>query len=170
MFGDPWIDLAERIVTVARPSISGWVVDDPRSDRIQFDVAIAGESVARVSDQRGFETAFPKCPRPAISGVEASHVTPADRLHHARRCAGLGRRREQMHMIGHQDVGVQRATVLAGCFGEFLKVVAVVGIRCETRLPVDTALNDVQRDAGQVEARLAGYETGSRWAWYLLAR
>ena len=43
MFGDPWIDLAERIVTVARPSISGWVVDDPRSDRIQFDVAIAGE-------------------------------------------------------------------------------------------------------------------------------
>ena len=60
-----------------------------------------------------------------------------------------------MHMVRHQDVGVNGATFSSRDLAEFAAVAQVIGIIEEARLPVVAALDDMLRDAGEVDAERA---------------
>lgn len=75
-----------------------------------------------------------------------------------------------MDMVRHQHVSVKRAAVPARRFGELLKIVAVVRIGGETRLPIHPSLYDMLSDAWQFESGLTSHECGASCNFqYLLA-
>ena len=63
-----------------------------------------------------------------------------------------------MYVVGHQDVGVSRTAVAQGGFGEFLSVVVIIDFGGKTGLTIVAALNDVLRNAREVQARKACHE------------
>jgi hypothetical protein len=69
--------------------------------------------------------------------VEEPYVTPPDLLHHHRDAIPRARRRQQVHMVRHQYVGVNLAAVLSSRIREAVQIQPVA------------ALNDVKRDAGK---------------------
>ncbi len=54
---------------------------------------------------------------------------------------------QQVHMVGHQYVGVDVAPMLHRCFAQFLPLTEVIGVVREARLAIIAALHDVLRDA-----------------------
>jgi hypothetical protein len=64
-----------------------------------------------------------------------------------------------MHMVRHQGVGVNGATFSSRHLAESTAVAQVIGIIEEARLPVVAALDDMLRDAGEVDAE---------WAWHVV--
>lgn len=58
--GDWCGGFAESDVAAARPRVDGGFIDDTRSDRIELDVAVAGEQVVVGIDQCGLEASFPQ--------------------------------------------------------------------------------------------------------------
>jgi hypothetical protein len=71
---------------------------------------------------------------------------------------GLGRgRHQQMHVVGHQHVGVNVALV-SGCRGlKFLQIEAVVGIGAKYHVPIVAPLNDVLRLPGKHKSWQSGH-------------
>jgi hypothetical protein len=55
---------------------------------------------------------------------------------------------KQVHVIGHQHIGVHGAVMLQCGFAQFLAVVQVVGVIGKAGLAVITALDNMLRDAG----------------------
>jgi hypothetical protein len=55
---------------------------------------------------------------------------------------------QQVHVIGHQHIGVHVALVLQRGFAQLLAVVQVVGVIGKAGLAVITALDNMLRDAG----------------------
>jgi hypothetical protein len=102
-------------------------------------------------------TPFPQGAGTTMACIEAGDVAAADGLHHARHAAGLRWCHQQVHVVGHQHVGVQGAPVLERGFAQFLPVVQVVRGVSEAGLAVDAALDDVLRHAGEIDAWLSGH-------------
>ena len=71
------------VVVVAGPRVIGGISCHAGSDRIEFDVAVAGEQIAVSVGQRGFEATFPQCAGASVARVEATDIAAAYRLHHA---------------------------------------------------------------------------------------
>ena len=74
----------------------------------------------------------------------------------------LGGRHQQMHMVGHQHVGVDGHLVSLRRHGQIRQIVTIVGIGEETRLPVIAALDDMLGNAGEIESRLTCHEGKAR--------
>jgi hypothetical protein len=51
-----------------------------------------------------------------------------------------------MHMVRHEDIGMDAATGLAGVFGQPFKIEAVVLVSEEASLAVVSALDQVERN------------------------
>ena len=152
---DARVVLAHRIVGMAGPAVALRRCDHAGPHRVEFDVAVAGQQVTRAVHQRRLESPFPEGARPAIAGIERPHVAPPDRLHHARRRAALGRGEQQVHVVGHQDVGMDRATMLQGRFPQFLAIAREIRAVRETGLAIVAALHHMLRDSRQVQSRKA---------------
>ena len=71
---------------------------------------IAGPGVDR--GVGGFVTAFPKRAGALVVMVVILHVVTPHHLHDFEQALRLVRRNQQMHMIGHQDIGVNVTWVL----------------------------------------------------------
>jgi len=63
-----------------------------------------------------------------------------------------------MHMVGHQGIGVQRASFLAEGFTEPMEVRVVVLVGKEAGLAVVAALDDVQGDTVEVSSWATRHE------------
>lgn len=61
-------------------------------------------------------------------------------------------------MIGHQDVGMQRALSLPERCAQSMQVAVVIFVAEETRLALAAALHYVQRNTVKVDARAAGHD------------
>lgn len=57
-----------------------------------------------------------------------------------------------MYVVGHQNVGVHRTAVAQAGFGEFLSVVLKIEFGCKAALTIVATLNDVLRNALEVQA------------------
>ncbi|MGH8191878.1 MAG: hypothetical protein ACREP2_10575 [Rhodanobacteraceae bacterium] len=57
-----------------------------------------------------------------------------------------------MNVVGHQHVGVDGTTTTTGGFQQIAPVSDMVSVGKEARLPVVAALDDVLRNAGEIEA------------------
>lgn len=100
--------LAKTAMTgAARPGEGGWIIRHTRADGIEVDVAEAAQHVAFAVDQAGLVAAFPQCSGALVTGIELADVAASELLHEARHRADLWRRDQQVHMVVHQDVGVQ---------------------------------------------------------------
>ena len=66
-------------------------------------------------------------------------------MHRAWQAFGIGRGDQQMHVIGHQHIGMDSAIVSPGRFGEPVAIEGVIFVRKENGFAVVAALDDVQR-------------------------
>jgi hypothetical protein len=57
-----------------------------------------------------------------------------------------------MHMIAHEDVGVDRAVAPAGCLGQALKIEPTIDIAEKAGRAVIAALDDMKRDPGDLQS------------------
>jgi len=71
---------------------------------------------------------------------------------------GIGGGDEQVHVVGHQDIGVQGAMFFVQGFVKPVQVGVVVLFGEEARLAVVTALHDVQRDVVEVDSGAAWHK------------
>jgi len=83
------------------------------------------------------------------------HIALAQQLHQAPGGIRLMRRQQQMHMIRHQDVGMNRASGALRALLQLVEVISVVDIRKEAGLAVVAALDDVQSNAEKSDAGAA---------------
>jgi hypothetical protein len=143
--------MSEGHAAMARPPIAGRVLDQARPHRIRLDVALRVDEVALALHQRSAVSPLPQRAGAAIHAIDVRHEVPPDGLDGAgdalRRPAGG----QDVHVVGHQDVGVHRNIVLARGFAEAAQEVATVRVREEDVLAVVAAHDDVLRDAGDEE-------------------
>ena len=93
--------------SAAGPAVRQGIIGDPGADRVEFDVALAGQHVTLVADQTGLVTAFPKRAGATVAGVEKADVLAPEFLHHPAQVTRSVRRCEQVDVVVHQHVGVQ---------------------------------------------------------------
>ena len=80
-----------------------------------------------------------------MAAVEVAHVAAAQRLHRQAQRARIGRRRQQMELVRHQRVGVDRHLVPAAQAAQLAEHELVVGVGQKGRLARDAALNEQVR-------------------------
>ena len=79
----------------------------------------------------------------SVLAIGVLHVTPARRLHQARRRIIFCRGEQQMHVVGHQRIGVDGTAAIARRLFEPMEVALIVLLGEEAGLAVDAALDDV---------------------------
>jgi hypothetical protein len=83
----------------------------------------------------------------------------AQPLHQLAGAGVIARREQQVHMVGHQDVGVQRATAVEGALAQHVEVGQVVVPGSEAGSAVIPSLDDMQRYRRQDDAGRTWHES-----------
>lgn len=122
------------------------------TQRIEFDVAMALQEMRVIGDQAGLVATFPQGAGAMVGPVYMTHVTPAECLHHAADATDVGRRHEQVDVVGHQHVRMDCAAFAQRDFIEVVQIAPIVAGREEAGLAIVAALDDVLRDAGEIES------------------
>jgi hypothetical protein len=138
------------------------VIHNAGPDGIQLDVALACEQVAVRLHERCLVPALPERSGSIVKVVEVAHVSPAQRLH---RCGQRGRplrRGEQVHVVRHEDVGVDSEAMPGGQEAQALVEVESIAVGPEDRLPVVAAHHDVHRRGFHEKAREACHPASTR--------
>lgn len=98
-----------------RPHVGGRLVDHARPERIEIDVTLAVQHIAVAINKACLVTAFLQGACTVMAGVELADVAAAELLHQASNGTDGAGSQEQVDVIVHEDVGVQRAiAVLQG--------------------------------------------------------
>lgn len=151
----------DRVVTpegvgcMAGPRVVGRIGAHARANRVELDIAVAAQQVGVAIDEGGFVAAFPERARAAVAIVDVANVTPPQRLHEAGDLATALRGHQQVHVVGHQYIGVNLAAVAQRDFPEVLQIAMPIGIGEEAGLAIVAALDNVLGNAGEVDARPA---------------
>ena len=87
--------------------------------------------------------------------VDPPDIAAAEAIHQSRGPLGAGRRQQEVDVVGHQDVGVDRAADIGGDLREIVEIGAPIGIIEEAGLAIDAALHEMDRRAGKHETRPA---------------
>lgn len=132
-------------------------LDHRGSNRVEFDVAVRGEQVAIRVDQAGLETSFPQRSAASMAAVECGDIGLAELAHGQRHRSWLAGADEQMHVVAHQHVGVDAQAVSCRALAKQAKVMATILVVQKDGATIDPALRDVERDAGDIQASLAGH-------------
>ena len=95
--------------------------------------------------------------------VTVIHISYAQRLHGPANTAGGGGSHQQVGVVGHKNVGVDRATFARCDFPQFVGVAGVVDLVEETGLPIVASLDHMLGNAGRSSLGCRGMST-SVWA------
>lgn len=155
MIGDERVRLPPGVPSVGRPAILVGCSDHAGGNWIHLDVAIAGKQVVIGIDQAGLVPALPQRAGAAIALVDIKHVISAHVLHQPGDRVLLLRSHQQMHMVGHEHVGVQPNAKAPQPLSQQLQVEQVVIITEETDRPIIAALNDMGRYTRKVHPKFA---------------
>jgi hypothetical protein len=60
-----------------------------------------------------------------------------------------------MHVVGHQDIGVQPAVIPVGGLPEIIEITVIVAVTIEARLTIVATLDNMLGNAGKIETRLS---------------
>jgi hypothetical protein len=93
--------------------------------------------------------------KPPLRSYLRLNVEPAHLLHHQRQAGGIAGRGQQVQVVRHQDVGVDRHVIELGALLEPDQEALVVGLFAKDHLAVIAALDDVVRLLGNDESGLA---------------
>ena len=143
---------------VARPLVLPCMANHVGSDRVAFDIAIAGQYIVFSLGEAGAEAAFPQCAAAPIGAVNVLHVALAQMLHQQCGAVLAFRRDQQMHVIGHEHIGRHGTTEAFGQFSQEIQIEAIIIIREEAHRAVVAALDDVPGDAGEAQAGSARHD------------
>jgi hypothetical protein len=102
--------------------------------------------------------AVPQGAAAIMGAIDVLHMPPPQRHDERRHRRRLFRGEEQVDVIGHQHIGVQRALGLAQRFSQPMQVAAVVFLAEKARLAVVAALHDVERNSIKLDTRTSGHE------------
>jgi hypothetical protein len=100
----------------------------------------------RIHEAR-LEASLPKRPGSLPSPIHVLRIALRHILHEARASIVVGRREQNVHVIGHEDVAVHGATAFRHEFLQQPHVHAEIAVFAEAGLAIDTAMPNVQRDA-----------------------
>src|SRR6266850_3544629 len=128
-------------------------------DRIQLDIPVAREHVMLRSNEAGPKTAFPE--RTAAPGpfVHALYVALAQIFHEEGAGVRRVRREKQVHMIGHQAIGVNGAVIPACKKAQVAQVSKVIGIAEKAQAAIVAALDGMDSHFGNNDSRGAGHKS-----------
>lgn len=76
------IPLALRVGAITGPAVVGGVFDHAGADRVEFDVALAGEQPGVLLDQTGAVAPFPETAAAPVGPVDVLHIALAQAFHH----------------------------------------------------------------------------------------
>jgi len=79
---------------------------------IQFDVALTGQQIVFGIDDARFESSLPQGARSSVDVIEISNVSATNALHHSGQAVVGSGGGQQVYMVGHEDPGVDRYTML----------------------------------------------------------
>lgn len=154
---------AHGILVVAAPPVGRGRIRHGGAHGIEFAVLVAGQHVPLRIDRAGIVAAFPQGSGAAIPGIDAAHVASSQRLHHPGYLARRLRRDQQVHVVGHQDIGVDDTVLLQCGLAQVGQVTSVVGFGKEAGQAIIAALDDVPGDPGEVWTWQTGHEGCVVW-------
>jgi len=159
MRGNGGLLAADGIDSIAGPAIVIRRGDHARAHRIEFDITHACEQVVLTGNQTPLVPSFPKRAAFSIGMVHIRDVTAADILNQSADGFSVLGGDQQMDMIGHQHVGMNRTIMLLRAFVKPVQVRGIILITKERRLTTIAALDNMSGDARQIEARLSWHVT-----------
>lgn len=133
----------------AGPAIRGRIIRHACPDRIELDVAVAGKNVAFAIHEARLVAPLPQSAAAPVPGIEQADVPAPESLHHPTDVAGGRWRRQQVHVVVHQDIGMEAHAAGREQFAQQLQVAQPVAVIEEAGQAVVAALHDVLRDPGQ---------------------
>ena len=133
------------------------VVRHAGADGVQVDVAAAAQKIVFAIDQAGLVPTFPQRSGARVARVELPDIAPAELLHQATCGTHFGRRCQQVDVVVHQYIGVQRAARGEQRLPQQLAIAGAISVVEEAAKAIASTLHDVLRNAWQVESRLAGH-------------
>jgi hypothetical protein len=136
------------VASKAAPSVVGRVRDHPGTQRIEFDVALTGKQISLRLHERRPKAAIPKRAYSTVLSIDVPNVAASHRNHRAREIVFSNWRHQEMHVIRHQHVSVQRDLCAPQNLAQQGEVADVILFGEEARAPVMSALNHVNRNAG----------------------
>ncbi len=99
-----------------------------------------------------------------VSNVHVADMAVPERLQERGDLLDSRRRDEQVRVIGHQDVRVDRATELNADLATIFEIANAVGGVEAARFPIVAALDDMLRHCCEIEPRLAWHAGVASWA------
>jgi len=147
--------LTHSVTAITGPGIVGRMRHHPGTHRVEFDVAHAGQQIAFIRDQAALVPALPECATLSVASIDVTNVVSPGILDYT--ADGFLRlwRHQQVHMIGHQYIGVNATPVFQTRLMQPPQIGSIVVIRKENRLPAVPALDEMRRDTRQVESWLS---------------
>jgi hypothetical protein len=95
-----------------------------------------------------------------MAAVELHHIASPQGLQRPGQAVLALRGDEQVHMVGHQHIGVHPHAMQSGRLAQCVEVAAPVLVVDKHRLPVVAPLQQVVERIGQDESGLAGHDQG----------
>jgi hypothetical protein len=135
-----------------------------RPDRIQLDIPIALEQIGLTVYEAGLESTVPQRSGSLHRVVEEADIATPDALHQPAYAPGTSRGDQQVHVVAHQNVGVDTALEAHRLFEQVAKVFQVVDPMHEAWPTVDAPLHDVLGDRCGVETAWPGHAPTMRRA------
>ena len=158
MGSDQVVTVAQRVRTEARPGIGAGSIDHSGAHGIELDVALATQQIAFGLNDAGPETPLPQRTAAIVDAIDVLHVALSQVLHQQRGPIAPARREQQVHVVGHQDIGVDRAYVARRQLLQMVEIAAVVVIGKEAGAAIVPTLDDVQWGAGNAQASATGHD------------
>ena len=123
---------------------------------------MALQQVGIAGNEAGLVATLPQRAGPVVGVVDVPNIATAKRLHHPADAATLARGHEQVHVVGHQHIGMDAATFVQCDLVQVMQVATIVFGLEEAGLAIVAALDHMLRDAGQADAREA-WHPNSPW-------
>ncbi len=105
-------------------------------------------------DHTGFKPPFPKGPAALVGMIHIAHITSANVLHETGQIPVLLRRDQQMHMVGHQHIGVYRHFILILRLLNAIQIKPVIRFCKKAGIPIISSLCDMVGITSQVHSWL----------------
>ena len=153
-----WTGFTEGIGAVTGPTVLLGNFDHGGANRIELDVALAGEQIGFLLHNAGPVAAFPEGAAALINPVHILDI-PLPQAFHEHACAGgLGGSEQQVYMVGHEHIGMDDAIAHVAVFLEPFQITTIVFVGKKAGLAIVAALDDMQRDVGGGESRSSWHD------------
>lgn len=142
MVGQQRAPSARRVAALAGPWVVGGIVHHRGAQRVEFDIAVAVHRMRAVFDRAGYAASLPERAGTMVAIVDAADVSSPRRRHHPADRSLRTRCDEQVDVIRHQDMGMDRAAFARGDLPQVRTVAEMVRIREEAWLSIVAAPDD----------------------------